>query len=262
MFAKRQAERDAEQGEQQDNLARKSALCEQVESWAEQSGGALLQMRSQVQDAQQHWTNIGHVPKNAFKALEKRFARACDQFENRCQQQLQLAQREELNAQRQRAALCMQLEALLEQSADATEMSTQIEHCQHQWQQLPALRATLETPLRQRFDQACAALNADEDAQQQYRKVLLDNHAQKRELCLRLEIVTETETPAEYAQERMNYQVSRLSESMQERRPSTGSNGLLQEALAIEQRWYTQGSLPAAAEQALDARVQRAVAAL
>ncbi|MFO1352562.1 MAG: hypothetical protein U1F68_18560 [Gammaproteobacteria bacterium] len=207
---------------------------------------------------QQQWEDIGATPKTAQTSLATRFAAACKAFEKAERQRIQNQLRGEMDALGAHARLCHDLEVLL---ANASAADADIANSARERRQtLPALGNNRSAEaLQQRFERICAALAEDADKRAQLLRELHENHASKRELCVRMEIAAGVDSPTEFAQERMAYQIARLSASLQQR-DSTAQ--IRQQANAIEREWYAMGSLPADQDEALEARFQRALQAL
>ena len=279
VFARRQAERDAQQAERRQLLEHKTALCEELETLANLDGEQLLAAAPQVQALQQTWDALGRLPK-ADQRLTQRLQRARQRFEQRYQAQQQAAELAGLATIAERGRLCQHLEMLLAgipgSDADANvDVDAELSRAQTEWDRLAAADAALETPVRQRFSDVCQALagspdrgspdrgspdRGPPDERQTLRDRLGANLAAKQQLALRLEIATGSETPAEHADERMSYQVARLSTSMAERSPLPADQRTRQEIADIVRDWYGLGLLPADLAAQLEQRFDKALA--
>ena len=111
--------------------------------------------------------------------------------------------------------------------------------------------------LQGRFDVAADAACAGGEECEQRRRRLVENAGAKRDLCLRLEVMAGIESPSEYARERMEFQVSRLSEAFGADRQSQ-LPAPEDDPQELEQIWLGLGVLPAAENGALEARIGRA----
>lgn len=277
VFARRQAERDARQVEQRQRAAQQSTLCEELEGHASQQGEALLAAKPQVQALQQIWDTLhqdgdrGGGRSRPDRGLQQRFQRARERFDEACRRQRLDAERTTLDALHERAALCQRLEALLPDdgagAADTAAGDRQtppagaVDEAQTDWDRLPALKPAQQKPVQQRFAQVCRALRSDDPHERHaLAERLRANLADKLTLCLRLEIATGAPTPAEYAAERMRYQVERLSTAMAAHDPRPPEQRLRRELADIERTWCGLGVLPAAQAEALQQRLCRALA--
>jgi hypothetical protein len=261
IFERRQAAREVMDAERQANLEQKTALCERIEQLTHQLGeqavSTVVQARAEIDQIQQQWDTIGSVPKNALRTLERRFNTARNQFEQNCLRQERLEKRAEMEGLKQRASLCRQLETLLSVTA-AGKIAGDLAQIRRQWDELPSLKSSLTGPLDERFSVACHAADVEADRASLVQS-LHDNQTKKQQLCLRMEIAAGSETPPEFAQQRLEYQVARLSESMVERRAVTDEEKARAEAQEIEREWYATGVLPSDQDQRLEQRFQQAL---
>ena len=83
------------------------------------------------------------------------------------------------------------------------------------------------------------------------------NQQRRGEICLHLEIRSGVDSPPELAEARMAFQVSRLSGRM-----AAGEGDPLEAAPQLERDWYVCGPAPEPAMSELEARFERARAAL
>ena len=93
--------------------------------------------------------------------------------------------------------------------------SALLEESSQRWQALPQLDAAHAKAMQARYDLASAALQGDGSAEESLRDTLEQNLKHRLQLCLELEVAAGVESPPEYADERMKYQVSLLADSMQ-----------------------------------------------
>lgn len=260
IFERRQTERQSMDEERQTNLAAKTALCEEIEALMPEDQESLARARNRVQQIQQAWDSIGWVPKTAHKSIEQRFAGALEQFEQRCRQRQRTDELREMQVLRDKAHLCHRIEALL--TAEQPDEAVLVEQARQAWTSLPGLRKSLEEPVRERFDAACQAVIEGGQARRSLLQTLEANLASKRILCLRLEILAGVESPPEFVQERMEYQIARLSKSLTEPGSAHRPPQIMDEARAIERQWYQTGAMPSPLNESLESRFQRALASL
>ena len=88
-------------------------------------------------------------------------------------------------------------------------------------------------------------------------RTLAANVDAKRDLCLRLEVLAGLESPSEFAQERMQFQVSRLTEAFGADRYDLASVAD-DDSQELERVWLGLGVLPSTENLALESRIQRA----
>lgn len=246
VFDRRKEQRDETKKEQQTYLNQKIALCEQVEALAQSEGSTLKSAPAQVKKWQADWRGLGSVPKRSAETIDKRFATACKQVLKQYQAFLIAEQRQQIDLLGQKAQLCVILEQIMGDDAEALVTNTR-----EQWANLPILLdSKLESAINQRFDQAC--------------RIALGEPLQKVEaviktrelLCIRLEIATGIESPPDAVEARLAYQVSRLSEAMSG--GDIGSTDKLTEFQEIERAWYLAGAVPREQALVLQTRFDRA----
>ena len=134
------------------NLARKLALCDQVEALADSTDWVATAV--QIQALQAEWKALGGVPRGHEKAVWERFRAACDRFFTRRQEDLR--QRREVWATNlaRKEALCASAEAL----ADSTEWDAaagQFRQLQAEWKTIGPVRKSKSDAIWQRFRAAC-----------------------------------------------------------------------------------------------------------
>lgn len=256
IFGRREAETQAQDQERQENRQQKEALCTELEtlSVAEED---LAHSRSRLQAIEQTWGEIGLVPSNVHQALERRFRQAIEHFQQRQQALVREQQQEALRSLWRRHRLCTELEQLLEQPEADHQLP--IADARQAWGALPRVKATLGEAIRRRFQRICQTLESPSDAAALVAE-LQANLTAKQTLCLRLEILAGAETPAEFADTRMAYQVERLSASL-----GGGSHENLDDAEsadALQEAWCLMGVLPSTQCQSLEARFQAALSVL
>ncbi|MEZ5581988.1 MAG: DUF349 domain-containing protein [Candidatus Competibacteraceae bacterium] len=259
VFARRQAEQQAADEERETNLANRQALCETIETLVAADAPDIDRLRSRLPQAREEWARLGQVPKSAVKTIEKRFETACDQLTKRLHELQQQAVRQQLKDLRERARLCARLEELL--YTPSSEAMTVVEAARSKWQRLPQLPATSAEGIQRRFDAVCHALTENGAARESLLKQLELNWEEKHQLCLRMEILAGVESPPEFAQARMECQVSRLSESLVHREGNRVQDNLHDEVRRLEESWYAL-AVPSMQDAPLSERFNQALAKL
>ena len=255
VFARRQAEQHAAEEQQQSNLLSKRALCEEVEAFATISEEQLAPAQERLAAIQKTWETLGAVPKGEQRGLEQRYESAVRQF-NRYQRYLQRRRTfQDTERLHERDRLCMRLEALLPEAPLHDEALLPFAQ---EWNSLPPLAAHLLEPLLERFNNTCQALIGPIEQAQTLQTALEQNLARKKIWCVCMEIVAGVESPPEFAQLRMEYQVARLSASLA---GAATQNEASYDAQQLQGHWRSSGALPAAAELALDERFMVALRA-
>jgi len=256
VFARHQLERQAADTERQTNLSRRLELCAEVESLASIDHEQLTQARARLQAAQHEWDTIGPVPKGEQRTLEQRFEMAIRQFSRHERFLRRTSSRETFKHLHERSRLCAQLEGLL---ATVPADTSLLDHARQTWETLPALPAAVMEPIQQRFDTIIRSLVDAPEQARSLRSKLEQNLDNKRIWCICMEIAASVESPPECAQQRMEYQVARLSASLAGN--STAKTDALYDPRLLQEQWCLAGALPAEAEAELDARFLRALQA-
>ncbi len=120
-FERRKPHLEQAMGEQQKNLERKQALCEEAEALAESTDWR--EAAEALKGLQRDWKRVGHVPRRDFDAINKRFRGACDAFFARRE-----AHYKELEAEQDRKLdeLSQRLDAVLTGGGEVTDRVTEL----------------------------------------------------------------------------------------------------------------------------------------
>ncbi len=249
VFDRRQAEQQAADTERQHNLARKQALCVELEAFANiDSSDQLSPARDRLQTIRREWETAGSVPKAEQREIDQRFETAIRRFDQHQKVLRRAGVREAFQRLHQRARLCARLEALLDSPSDAAAVLAEVRDL---WPTLPPLSPSLEESLQRRRDTTVRALTDAPDAARNLRTQLERNLEEKRIGCVVMEIVAGVESPPECAQLRIEQQVARLSASLA---GDSRTDAPQDDPNRLQEQWCLTGALPAEAEAALDAR--------
>jgi exonuclease SbcC len=259
VFQRRQAEREALDQGRQDNLARKTALRDEIETLAIDDADAIRQARRRIEEIRREWAAIGPVPKSALPSLEQHFSSAQQGFEARLKAAERAKAAQALRGLRERARLCDAIEARLEEE-ELGDAETVVAGARRMWETLPDLEPALAEPLQARFDTVCHALVEGGATAEVLRQTLRGNLEKKQNLCLHVEILAGVESPPEFAQQRMEFQVSRLSAAFNGGDLDQAGEPSPDEMREVRLEWCLTGLLPATRTQALEARFERALA--
>ncbi|NNE64128.1 MAG: DUF349 domain-containing protein, partial [Gammaproteobacteria bacterium] len=178
------------------------------------------------------------IPAKLADAIRRDFAGACAQFEKRRQQMAGDERAQQREALWQKAYLCQQLEAAAQSSSEIN-----LEKFSEQWQAIALDDAALCKRVEARRE------SADSD---------LDRAAigaERRMLCIQLEIALGVDSPSEDRDLRMKYQLQRMNQS--------GLGQQLQPDKKwfqnIEQDWLCMPGTEAGEQQILDQRFKRVI---
>ncbi len=239
-YQRRDAERNEQAAERNENEKQKQALIEELTRAATASDAELLANASVLARTRARWQEIGWVPRKHENSLNNNWRTAQQQFTDALKAAESRSQASELDNLSRRAVLCSQWEqaVLAGNAIDADAIRAE-------WDDLPALSSAHAEAMEQRFSQA---LSRPDDT------TLSRNLADKQAACLRLEVLLELESPPDCQAERMAYQVERLNASMKMNQGTQDSpEDLLLSVLTI-------GAVPADAAGAIDQRIKHCIA--
>lgn len=251
-FELRGAEVKAEDAERQANLVAKNALCVELKTLIAGEGATLLKSRAQFQALQLRWDEVGQVPKGAVNALLKRYNELQQQYETAVDDAQIAQENSKLDVLIRRGEICMLAEALLQADVDESGISV----VKESWQALPESDSRDVQAVTARFQTVLDALEGSAVDRDAIKDTLGSMLKTKQEQCLQIEIACGVESPPEYAQARLEFQVGRLSQSMATRdMRNDNGNGALKNLLL---EWIADGCLPANEANALQSRVANA----
>lgn len=143
--------------QEEENLERKTALCELVEGIQVEeltSFNAWEKQTKIVMDAQAQWRTIGFTPRKMNAQIFERFRAACDRFFTRKSEYYH--QQREVQSQNLQAknALCEQAEALKE-STEWSATAAKLVEFQKEWKKIGAVSHKASEAVWKRFNDAC-----------------------------------------------------------------------------------------------------------
>ncbi len=259
VFQRISAERDATVRELESNLQRKQALCDELDTLLGDAGADIRVLTRRVGELGDAWLATGAVPRKAEQGIAARYKSLQKRFAQRQQQAAQVAAQQELEGTGQRARLCERLESgVLAGGMAEPDRQALLDETEQAWQALAPLDEACEAALRERFALAGRALAGDVQARQVLETGLEKNLNRRLELCLQMEIEAGIESPPEFAEARMQLQVSRLEDAFKHRHEDTAGDRLR----ALQMAWYQAGPAPVAEMAALEVRFARALAGM
>ncbi len=148
---------EARKAKEEENLTKKTALCEKVEAISTEGLKNFAEWDAKTKEIielQAEWKTIGFAPQKANTQIFERFRAACDKFFSEKSEYFK-AVKEELNANLQKKkALVEQAEALKDSTEWKTTSDTLIE-LQKQWKTIGAVPRKVSEDLWKRFVSAC-----------------------------------------------------------------------------------------------------------
>jgi Skp family chaperone for outer membrane proteins len=261
VFNQLREERDAADAERQTNLEQKQAICAELESLLEQPDKSFREIHKRFDETSEAWSGIGEIPRKQEAAIEARYERIKEKLAARQHQEKQAAEQAKMQNIREHAQLCARLEqAVLDPGLEPADRQVLLEQTEQAREGLPELDAELAKPLEARYALATKAMGEDGEAIRTLQLALEDNLQQRLQLCLQLEVAAGIESPPEYADARMEYQVSLLSDAMQQKFEQTRSRD--EQLRELQIAWLQAGPVANADRAMLDARFERVLQAI
>jgi hypothetical protein len=256
VFNQLREERDAADAERQGNLESKQAICAELEALLEQPDKTFREIHKRFDETSDAWSEIGEIPRKQESAIEARYEGIKERLAARQQEEKQAAEEARLQSIQAHSELCARLEyAVLDSTLDEAARLALLERSEEARQALPELAAEHAKLLQARYALAGSALRGDAAAIQTLQDALPENLQQRLQLCLQLEVAAGVESPPEYADARMAYQVSLLSDALHQKFTQTQSREeRLQE---LRTAWLQAGPVAPEARAKLDARFER-----
>ncbi len=251
VYAKRDERQNSLRSRQSENAAALEALCEQLES----SDGDAGQLQQRLHKLQTQWRQQRGVDLNRQDQtrLDKRWHKAVELLEQKRQRYESQKRLEQLQRLKTLAQRCESLEIGLQRGlpsgAELDDFDKEIEAMplpdKGEWRQGFAARR-----------QSAVEAGRSETARQAWLSALEENTQRRKRICLQLEVATGVNSPEEANEERLAYQVNRLSEHLAKGESQTGNN-----ILQLQAKWYLSPAPAANRQKALQERFERALQA-
>ncbi len=227
VYARKKLQRKEAISVEKDNIKAKLALCEQIETFENESETNADEIKSKLAVARSNWHDIGPINKQRDTELENRFRQSCKAVQSHLRT---LAARHAQKANellKQKVYRCIEIE---QSDSIDTELT------QAAWNELPKLSDELEILVTQRFENA---LNQTTIAKTK----LEDNQEKLETLLLDAELLAGVDSPPEYAKARMALQVSKLSAAMSGTKNETKVDKGAERIDALEQDFWITGPI-------------------
>ncbi len=178
----------------------------------------------------------GQLPEKLAAGIQRDYRNACDQYDNSHSQIIKNRHSRQIDALRMKANLCTQQEAL-----GTSPSEQQLKEISQQWDSIELLNAEFSRRIEARRDMTRRAID----------RVAVG--AERRMLCIQLEIAMGIESPAEDKALRMQYQL----EQMKEYGLGQESNDRKELLENLELEWLFMPGAEVEQQQILDERFQR-----
>ena len=235
LFKRRDDEAQEFKQKQQGNVEKATELCNTLFSLSEGKPETLKQSQQKVKELQAEFAEISSLPKEHANKLQKRFSEGVERFQKALKQAAIYASEQQWIHLREKLAISQHIEqATWSESFD----SLDIDSLKTAWNDATDLPKVKQDAFNQRFEQALNAYQEQKASLLPNKDELLEQH---QLLCIRIEILAEIPSPAEYQQQRMSYQVARLSEGLGQ---NNSDKDLITQANELEVEWLTLTKLP------------------
>ena len=254
VFERRRQRHEAQTAEMGENLRLREAIRAEAEALARAESEAEAECPDALPALEARWQEAARlpIPRQAAAELDRGWRQALHQIQTARQERLTAHRRHTLDHLARQAQVCSELEQALERGEEARGA---IAAAEAQWQALgPHPEDRLHQGMAARLQRAreSAARSPAELADQR-----AANARERAEICLRLEILAQIDSPPECAAERLAFQVNRLQEHL-----ATGEGNPQATSAHLIERWYLAGPAPAAEVGALERRFEQALTAL
>ncbi len=140
---------------------------------------------------------------------------------------------------------------LVEQALQANDADSVLAENKRKWSSIADSCGDCESTIQERFSAACHMLESGSSADA---RQIAENYEAKQDICLRLEVLTDLESPPEYARQRMQYNVERLNAAMTKRSEHSNPEQEINELMV--QYWLT-GAVPSEHHESIGRRFHR-----
>ena len=240
IFQRVENELKSSEQEQQNNLAVAQEISDKVNELAALEDQKLASSQKEFAELCEAFKNVGALPRSYRQDIHQQFNQICSNYRERFSGLSQRAKTAQFTEMERKAELCERLEAGKSQEL--------IDQLSQQWSAHLAIPETFQKAIETRWHVAQdLTINASSND-------LASNAAERRLLCIRLEILAGLESPKEDEKQRMEYQVNRLTKGIGQTQQDTPT-----EISEIRGLWCGIGATEHSLLPALKARYQRAI---
>jgi hypothetical protein len=151
--------------QQNENLAKKTALCEKVEEIAAREVNGSNEWNAfskEIEELQQEWKTIGFAARKDNQKVYERFRAACDSFYAR-KREYYMEYKDGMNSNLEKKISICELAEKLKTSTEWKKASEQFIELQKQWKEIGAVPRKKSEQLWKRFRAACDEFFAERD---------------------------------------------------------------------------------------------------
>jgi hypothetical protein len=246
VFNRRSEQKKAENAEEMQQMVEAENYCKAIEDLTGAPLEETLPSRSKLGKIKSEFNSLDLSPR-VRKKIQRRFADACVRYEALIEAYGTKKQLGSFLEMKRKADVCAQLEREIEQGT-AGQFSA--DELAARWTTEQELPARTEDRLNERWQKAMnQALNADSS----FQTAMELNTEAARLIAIRMEILTELESPEKDQQARMAYQVNRLKKELSEGVKETRS--LSEQFSSLQEDWFCLGAIPGQEFIELDKRI-------
>ncbi len=233
VFDRRSQEQQARDEERVEQFKLAEVLCEKLEQYAARDLAGWDDSAIHLDEMAREFNSLGPMPRESQSAIKSRYEAAVNSYKKRSEEHRKhLEEQKAANAKRL-SDQCAEIEYAV-MSDEPQELEVQIEQLRAELA-ASSLEGTFISAIESRVGNAANSIGSPDQLTSQ----VDDNEHKLRLLCIRLEVLTETESPVEDQELRMTYQVNRLSEGMMGTHSGSDSTPAQMSGLTLE--WLSEG---------------------
>ena len=254
-FQRRNELRKAANEKWQESENIKKSLLDEIKKLNELPTDQVKDSASKVTDIQRQWSSATQDNKRSKGVLDSKFNHEFSKFQNSVRKADKLVFEKRISVLESKASICNELEmAIGKENCKST-----LTAYQNKWDSIEADCGEFEEAIQIRYATACEMLQNGSEILDCNSEKWAENLEMKQNICLRLEILSEIESPPEFARERMKQNVERLNAVMTKQVSVTDPEEEIRELLISY--WLT-GAVPSEAHELLKQRFNRIQAEL
>ncbi len=243
-FARRTAMHEASKQQRQESIQAKKQLLQQIKTINHAPADQIGDLQAEARKLKNQWAAIPRTQKNESKSVDSALRDEFDIFAKRIAARKSREFDLLIESLESRAHLCVELE-----NAVDTESALEVLDSVHQrWQEIGSDSGIYQEPIERRYAAVRKAIENKEAALPSTQ----GNLDKKLSICLQLEILSEIDSPPEYARDRMAYQVSRLNARLTT--DETGPKDPGQQCRELAAKFLTTGAVPPEQSESLQKR--------
>ena len=204
---------------------------------------------------QRQWSTATQDNKRSKGALDTKFNHEISKFQNSVRKADKFIFEKRISVLESKAGICNELEmAIGKENCEST-----LTAYQKKWNSIEADCGEFEEAIQIRYATACEMLQNGSEVLDSNSEKWAENLEMKQNICLRLEILSEIESPPEFARERMKQNVERLNAVMTKQVSVTNPEEEIRELMVS---YWLAGAVPSEAHELLKQRFNRIQAEL